>query len=197
MTTRANLALLATALSALVLLTACQQEKPPVNKTPLPSVAAAPYICDFIPLNAVQLMTGVHTPIANGEFDITAGQELGSENWGSGGCFVYEPTGNKSKVLNVTLSPAGSEEEVEYRIRKGAARLPDIVPDAVGFYFQDGSADNTQAAAVLVHGYDRLIIELVRGVKGRNNTADVVALMKLVAPKLILSATPSPKKTKG
>ncbi|MEO3890918.1 hypothetical protein [Nonomuraea sp. B5E05] len=119
-----------------------------------------------------------------------------NEGSGSGGCFVYQSTGKKPKVLDVTLSPAGSKEEVEYRIREGAKRLPDIVPGAVGFYFQDGSADNTQAAAILVHGYDRVIVELVRGVKGRDNAADVVAMMKLVAPKLILNATPAPEKTK-
>ncbi len=44
---------------------------------------------------------------------------------------------------------------------------------------------------------DRVIVELIQGVKGRDNAADVVAMMKLIAPKLILDATPAPKKTKG
>ncbi|MER6950429.1 hypothetical protein ABT294_41060 [Nonomuraea sp. NPDC000554] len=163
-----------------------------MNKTPLPSAAAPPYICEYIPLDAVRLMTGVHDPIVSGRFNMSA-----SEGWGSGGCFVYQPTGNKPKVLDVTLSPGGSEKEAEFQISQGARRLPEIVPGAVGYYGQNGSADNTQAAATLVRGHDLLIVELVRGVKGRDNTADVVALMKLVAPKLIPDATPSPKKTKG
>ncbi|MEV0348632.1 hypothetical protein AB0H88_22885 [Nonomuraea sp. NPDC050680] len=187
---RAHLAFTITVLSALVLLTACQQEKPPVNKTPLPSVAAAPYICDYIPLDAVRLMTGVENPLVKGDFDLTAGKD-----WGSGGCFVYLPTGDKLKALDITLSPDGSKEEVDFEISHGAKRLPDIIPGAVGYYGQGGSTNNAQAAAVLVRGYDNLSIELVRGVKGRDNTADVVALMKLVAPKLILTTTPSPKKT--
>ncbi|MDP4505856.1 hypothetical protein [Nonomuraea turcica] len=40
------------------------------------------------------------------------------------------------------------------------------------------------------------LVELVRAAKGRDNTANVVAMMKLVAPKLILDATAAPKKTK-
>ncbi|WP_345575370.1 hypothetical protein [Nonomuraea rosea] len=167
-----------------------------MNKAPISSVAAPPYICEVIPLDAVQLMTGVPDPVVGGKFDMTVGAEMNGKPWGSGGCFAYRPTGDKPKVLEVTLSPDGTKDEVEYRIRKGAARLPEIVPGANGFYFQDGSAGNTQAAAVLVHGYDRVIVQLVRGVKGRDNAADVVALMKLVAPKLILDATPAPEKTK-
>ncbi|TDC07678.1 hypothetical protein E1267_12705 [Nonomuraea longispora] len=187
-----------TALTALLLVTACQQqEERPVNTTPVPSVAASPFICDYIPLDAVRLMTGVQDPLVDGKFDMTAGEDLGSEKWGSGGCFVYEPTGEKPKVLDVSLSPDGTEEEVAYRIRKGAARLPEIVPGSIGFTFQDGSAGNTQAAAVLVHGHDRVIVELVRGVRGRDNAADVVALMKLIAPKLILDATPVPEKVEN
>ncbi|SEN11178.1 hypothetical protein SAMN05660976_06818 [Nonomuraea pusilla] len=50
---------------------------------------------------------------------------------------------------------------------------------------------------MLVRGDDLLIVELVQGVKGRDSMADVVALMKLVAPKLILDVRPSPKKTKS
>ncbi|MEV4572790.1 hypothetical protein AB0K16_05980 [Nonomuraea jabiensis] len=140
----------------------------------------------------MRLMTGVHDPIVKGRFNMSANDGLGS-----GGCFVYQPNGNKLKVLDITLSPGGSQKEAEFQISQGARRLPKIVPGAIGYYGQDGSAGNTQAAATLVRGDDLLIVELVRGVKGRDNTADVVALMKLVAPKLILNATSSPKKTKG
>ncbi|WP_157251331.1 hypothetical protein [Nonomuraea typhae] len=180
---------LAAALSISVLLAACQQESPPVNTAPLPSVVAGPYLCDLIPADAVRLMTGVQDPLVRGDFDPTT-----TEEWGSGGCFIYSPIGNKPKVLDVTLSPAGSKEEVEDQIRTGATRLPDIVPGGVGFYFQGRSPGTARAAAMLVRGYDRLIIELERGVKGRDNAADVVALMRLIAPKLITAATPAPKK---
>ncbi|MFC7589703.1 hypothetical protein ACFQYP_42955 [Nonomuraea antimicrobica] len=137
-------------------------------------------------------MTGVHDPIVRGRFNMST-----SDDGGSGGCFVYQPTGNKLKVLDVTLSPGGSQKEAEFQISQGAQRLPEIVPGSVGYYGQDSSAGNTQAAATLVRGDDLLIVELVRGVKGRDNAADVVALMKLVAPKLILNVTPSPNKAKG
>ncbi|WP_157549591.1 hypothetical protein [Nonomuraea candida] len=183
-------------MTASALASACQQQDgTPVDTTPLPSIASPPYVCDYIPLDAVRLMTGVQDPIVDGKFDMKAGENVGSSQWGSGGCFVYQPTGDKPKVLNVSLSPDGTEEEVVSRIRKGAGRLPEIVPGSVGFYFQDGSADNTQAAAVLVHGQDRVTVELVRGVKGRDNAADAVALMTLIAPNLILDATPSTRKT--
>jgi hypothetical protein len=169
-------------------LTACQQDSSPANTSRLPSVAAPPYICEYVPLNAVRLMTGVSDPIVSGRFTVVS-----AEDPGSGGCFVYQSTENKPKVLDITLSPAGSQEDVELQIRQGARRLPDIVPGAVGYYGQDGSAGDTQAAAVLVRGLDRVIVELIRGVKGRDNAADVVALMRLVAPKLL----PAAKKTKG
>ncbi|MFI6743709.1 hypothetical protein ACIBI9_63505 [Nonomuraea sp. NPDC050451] len=152
-----------------------------MNTTPLPSVAAPPYLCDYIPLDAVRLMTGVQDPVVKGRFTMSA-----NEGESSGGCFIYQSDG--PKVLDVTLSPDGSKEEVEWVISKGAKPLPEIVPGSIGHYGQDGSADNTQASATLVHGLDKVIVELWRGVKGRDNTADVVALMKLVGPKLIVEA---------
>lgn len=181
-------------LGALSLFTACQQqEEPEVNMAPLPSVAAPPYVCDYIPLDAVRLMTGVRDPIVSGDFDMTVGKELDGKAYGSGACFIYQPTGKKPKVLQISLSPAGSEKEVEWEISQGARRLPEIVPGAVGYY---GSADDSQAAAILVHGLNEVIVELIQGAKGRDNAADVVAMMRLVAPKLILDATPAPEKTK-
>ncbi|MGW4413042.1 hypothetical protein ACWEJ6_54475 [Nonomuraea sp. NPDC004702] len=159
-----------------------------MDRTPLPSVAAPPYVCDYIPLQPVRLVTGVRDLITDGSFDLEGDKDLGV-----GGCFAYQATGDKAKVLNVTLSPGGSKMEAEYRIRDGAKRLPDLVPGAVGYLVQDGSAYNTHAAAVLVREPTRLIVELVRGVKGRDNAADVVALTKLIAPKLISeAAAPSP-----
>ncbi len=83
---------------------------------------------------------------------MTVGQELDGIDYGTGSCRVYQPSGNKPKVLQIILSPAGSKNEVEWEISQGARRLPEIVPGAVGYYGQNGSADNTQAAAMLVHG---------------------------------------------
>ncbi|WP_146615692.1 hypothetical protein [Nonomuraea aridisoli] len=187
-------------LSVLLLLTACQpepaQKSAPVNHAPLPSIAAPPYVCDFVPLDAVRLITGVRDPIVRGDFDLTVGQELDGNNYGTGGCWVYDSAGNKPKVLQISLSPGGSKEQVETEISQGAKPLPEIVPGAIGNYGQDSSADDTQASAVLVHGLNRVIVDLWRGVKGRDNEADVVAMMKLVAPKLITDAAPDPENTK-
>ncbi|GAA4506956.1 MULTISPECIES: hypothetical protein [Nonomuraea] len=181
----------------MILLTSCQQQEspPPVDKAPLPAVAASPYVCDFVPLDAVRLMTGIRDPIVSGGFDMTVGEKLDGVKYGTGSCRVYQPTGDKLKVLQISLSPAGGEQAVEWEISQGSQRLPEIVPGAVGYYGQNGSADNTQAAAILVHGFDRVIVDLIQGVKGRDNAADVVAMMKLVAPKLILDATLAPEKT--
>ncbi|MGW4411769.1 hypothetical protein ACWEJ6_47655 [Nonomuraea sp. NPDC004702] len=145
----------------------------------------------------MRLVTGIQDPIVSGKFDMTVGKRLDGKNYGMGGCYVYEPTGNKPKVLQVSLSPAGSKEEVEAEVKQGARRLPEIVPGAVGYYGQVGTGDDPHAAAILVHGLDEVIVELVHGVKGRDNAADVMALMKLIAPKLILDATPTPRKTRG
>ncbi|TMR22649.1 hypothetical protein ETD86_10990 [Nonomuraea turkmeniaca] len=184
-------------ITALLLLAACQEQtSPPVNTTPLPSVAAPPYICDYIPLGAVQLMTGIREPIVKGNFDLTVGKELDGKNYGTGGCWIYQPTGNKSKVLQISLSPAGSKQEVEWEISQGAKPLPEIIPGAIGHYSQDGSADNAQASAVLVHGLNEVIVDLIHGVKGRDNAADAAALMELIAPKLIPGATPTTEKTR-
>ncbi|MEO3803496.1 hypothetical protein [Nonomuraea sp. B1E8] len=165
------------------------------NKAPpLPSVAAAPYVCDHVPLHAVQLMTGLRDPVVQGGFNMAAGKESDGQDYGTGSCRVYRPTGKK--VLQISLYPAGSEKEVEFTISQGVARLPEVVPGAVGYYDQIGDVSDAHATAVLVHGLDEVIVELIEGVKGRDNAADVMAMMKLVAPKLILDATPVPKKAK-
>ncbi|MEU4579764.1 hypothetical protein [Nonomuraea sp. NPDC023979] len=185
-------------LGAVALLVSCRQQEspPPVNKAPLPSVAAPPYVCEFVPLDAIRLMTGIQNPIIEGRFNMAVGKMVDGLEYGTGSCRAYQPSGNKSKVLQIILSPAGGEREVDWEISQGARRLPEIVSGAVGYYSQNGSAGNTQAAAMLVHGYDRVIVELIHGVKGRDNAADVVAMMKLIAPKLILDATPTPEQAK-
>jgi hypothetical protein len=181
---------------AALLLTGCQdQASPSTDMTPLPSIAAPPYLCGYIPLGAVRLMTGIRNPHAEGDFDLTAGQELDGKDYGTGSCLVYQPTGDKLKVLQISLSPAGSKEEVEWEIAQGAKPLPEIIPGAVGHYGRIDGADAPQAAAILVHGSNELIVDLMRGVEGRDNASDAAALMKLIAPKLIPAATPAPETT--
>lgn len=185
-----------TIIVAALLVTGCQEQKsPPADTTPLPSIAAPPYICDYIPLDAVRLMTGIRDPLTEGDFDLTVGQRLDGKNYGTGSCRVYQPEGNKSKVLQISLSPAGSKKEMEWEISQGAKPLPEILPGAIGHYGQIDEADAPQASAILVHGSNRLIVDLMRGVKGRDNANDTAALMKLIAPKLIPGATHTPETT--
>jgi hypothetical protein len=177
---------------ALVLAAACTStQKAPIDTTPLPTVAAPPYICDHIPLRAVELMTGVRNPIARGDFNLSFGDGVGV-----GGCAVYEPTGEKKKLLDVDLTPRGQEQWVRDQIAAGDKPLPEIVPSGIGFYTQGGTveADKTRAGAVLVRGEAELFIGMSKGVEGRDNAADVIALMKLIAPKLITDATAPEKK---
>ncbi|RCG24470.1 hypothetical protein DQ384_33015 [Sphaerisporangium album] len=87
--------------------------------------------------------------------------------------------------------------------------MPEIVPGAIGYYFKPPDGNYNRANALLVRGKAMLSIQLDIGVSGRDNAADVVALMKLIAPKLITDASapspgpsgegvsPSPTKTKG
>lgn len=71
--------------------------------------------------------------------------------------------------------------------------LPEIVPGAIGYYFKAADSKDSDAYAVLVRGKAEISIQLEIGVAGRDNAADVLALMKLIAPKLITDASaPSP-----
>jgi len=170
---------------ALVLASGCAStQKPPVDRTPLPTVAAPPYVCDHIPLHAVEMMTGVRSPITSGDFDLSFGDGVGT-----GGCAVYQPTGEKKKLLDIDLTPAGGEDWVKAQIKAGDKPLPEIVPGGIGFYTQGGTVEKTQAGAVLVRGDAQLFIGMSKGVEGRDHGADVIALMKLIAPKLITDAT--------
>lgn len=77
--------------------------------------------------------------------------------------------------------------------------MPPIVPGAIGYFDTDPSG-HASAHAGIARGTALLIVKLDRGVEGRDNAADVVALMKLIAPKLITSAdapTPTPSAGKG
>ncbi|MFC0863350.1 hypothetical protein ACFHYQ_13710 [Sphaerimonospora cavernae] len=168
----------------LTLATGCQHDEAKVDHTPLPTVAAPPYICEHIPLRAVELMTGQHDPLVRGHFDLTLSGGLGD-----GSCVVYRPGGNRLKVLQIGLTPQGYSGGVEEQLHLGALPLPEIVPGATGYYFKDPNSTNNAAHALLVWGNAELGIDLVIGVEGRDNAADVVALMKLIAPKLITDAS--------
>ncbi|WP_378785321.1 hypothetical protein ACFMQL_09850 [Nonomuraea fastidiosa] len=119
--------------------------------------------------------------------------------WGTdttGGCYVYRPTGDKTKVLQISLAPADSTDEVQQEIDQGATPLPDIVPGATGYYGTVGDGNSGKAIAVLVTQRDELLVDLIHGVKGRDNAADTAALMKLIAPKLLPAATASAGESK-
>ncbi|MET9067415.1 hypothetical protein [Streptosporangium sandarakinum] len=178
---------------ALVLSTACQAGQSTsgeVDRAPLPTVAAPPYICEHIPLKAVELMTGVRNPLVRGYFDLTAAEGLGI-----GSCAVYQRSGERLKVLLIDLTPGGYPEEVEEQLEDGASPLPEIVPGSIGYYFKSVHSTSNAAYAMLVRGKAEISIQLDIGVEGRDNAADVLALMKLIAPKLITDASAPSAKT--
>ncbi|MFF4415865.1 hypothetical protein ACFYY8_25330 [Streptosporangium sp. NPDC001559] len=154
-----------------------------VDLSPLPVAAVPPYLCDYIPLRAVELMTGVRDPLVRGRFDLVEPKRLGE-----GSCIAYRRDGDRPKVLHVDLTPDGYSGEAKEQIKDGALPLPEIVPGGIGFYFKDKNSRNNAAYAMLVRGRAELTIRLERGVAGRDNAADVLALMKLIAPRLITDA---------
>ncbi|WP_433541460.1 hypothetical protein ACQP10_13475 [Streptosporangium sandarakinum] len=175
---------------ALILSSACQNDEKKVDRSPLPTVAAPPYICDHVPLKAVELMTGVRNPLVRGYFDLTPAGGLGD-----GSCVVYQREGDRPKVLRISLTPGGYKEEIDEGIEDGATPLPAIVPGSIGYYFKPANSTGNAASAILVRGEAELVIELDIGVEGRDNAADVLALMKLIAPKLITDASAPSAKT--
>ncbi|MEV7806749.1 hypothetical protein AB0O28_27755 [Microbispora sp. NPDC088329] len=161
----------------------------------MPTVAARPYVCDYIPLKAVELMTGERDPLVSGDFNFDRPSGLGDGDFA-----IYEPKSDRLKVLQIILVPMGTEEKVKDQLQIGASPLPTIVPGAIGYYGKDPFDKGPSAHATIVRGHAELIVRLDRGAEGRDNQADVVALMKLIAPKLIKSdSTPTltPSATKG
>lgn len=185
-----------TAVACLAMSTACQGEERPTDLTPLPTVAAPPYLCKYIPQNAVKLMTGVRNPVVRGQFNVTNADDLGP--LGMGICVIRQSEGDQPNALIIDLSPTPYPELVLEEFAVGATPLPEIMPGGRGYYYANPHDKNHAAQAILVHGKTELRVELEIGVKGRNNAADVVALMKLIAPKLITDTsapTPSPSAT--
>ncbi|MFI9435446.1 hypothetical protein [Streptosporangium sp. NPDC052375] len=179
--------------------TACRNEEVKVDRSPLPTMATPPYLCDHIPLKAVELMTGVRDPLVRGHFDLTYPGDLDD-----GSCVIYQRDGERRKVLLIDLTPDGSPEEIKEQLEDGALPLPEIIPGAIGSYFKASDSTSNDAYALLVRGKAALSIQLEIGVAGRDNAADVLALMKLIAPKLLTDASapsattmsPSPSPTK-
>lgn len=190
---RRPFALVAALACALAFSTACQNDEVKIDRSPLPMVAAPPYICGHIPLRAVELMTGVRDPLVRGYFDLKF-----SDNHGDGSCAVYQRDGDRLKILQVDLTPDGYSGAVEEQLRDGALPLPEIIPGAVGYYFKAADSKDNDAYAMFLYGKAEINIQLEIGVAGRDNAADVLALMKLIAPKLITDASapsPSPSTT--
>ena len=72
---------------------------------PVTEAAASPYICEHIPLKAVELMTGVRDPLVRGYFDLAVAGGLGD-----GSCAAYRRDGERLKVLQIGLTPGGYPE---------------------------------------------------------------------------------------
>jgi hypothetical protein len=176
-----------------VLVAGCSQPDEKADTTPLPTTASPPYICDHIPLQAVQRMTGIQNPLSRGSFGLPS-----DGGYGNGWCRVYQPTEEESQVLEVILIPSGNPTRIDEELRNGAKRLPQVMPGADGYYFSTKEDDHAGAVATLIRQETTLIVNMQRGGEGRNHEADVIALMKLIAPKLVADAgTPSPSPSRG
>ncbi|MFC5834145.1 hypothetical protein ACFPZ3_60740 [Nonomuraea insulae] len=171
---------------ALIGVSACTGSAGEIDTAPLPTAYAPPYVCDYVPKVAVERMTGITDPLVNGSLRLAR-----EDSPANGGCSAYQRTGERGTVLRIMLDSGGSRGQVENQLRDGNSKqLPEIVPGGFGYYANYPN-DEAHVGAMLVKGQARLSIELVKGVKGRDNAADVVALMKLIAPKLITAPSPS------
>lgn len=154
--------------------------------TPLPTAYGPPFICGHVPKIAVERMTAVTDPLTTGSLELASNDPLRPA---AGACAAYEGTGERRTVLRIFQDVGGSRGQVENQLRDGVSKqLPEIVSGGFGFYTTDPNGE-PRAGAMLVKGKARLSIELVKGVKGRDNAADVVALMKLIAPKIIATSS--------
>ncbi|MEV5407547.1 hypothetical protein AB0K60_01745 [Thermopolyspora sp. NPDC052614] len=84
---------------------------------------------------------------------------------------------------------------------QGAKRLPAIMPGGDGYYAAKEFDDkHASAVAVLIRDKAMLVVDIIQGANGRDHEADAVALMKLIAPRLMTdksAPTPSPTAEKG
>jgi hypothetical protein len=162
----------------------------PIDRSPLSTAYTPPFICNYVPKATVEQMTGVRDPLVTGSLNLAV-----KDRPAIGACSIFESSGDRHAVLRIMLDTAGSRGQIDEQLQDGSKPLPSIVPDGFGYYVKDANIE-TRVGSVLVRGKVRLGIELVRGVKGRDNEADVVALMRLIAPKLILGTGTPPPVTK-
>ncbi|MEV4374027.1 hypothetical protein AB0J71_43700 [Nonomuraea sp. NPDC049637] len=94
-------------------------------------------------------------------------------------------------MLHVILDSGGVRGQVDEYLKDGGKLLPEIVPGGYGAYMVDFDK-TSRVGAIMVMGKGRLLVELVQGVQGRDNAADMVAFMKLIAPRLLVGDSPSP-----
>ncbi|WP_345567212.1 hypothetical protein [Nonomuraea rosea] len=178
-------------MSAAIGISACTGEAPEkVDTSPLSTAYAPPFICNYVPKAAVEQITGVREPLVKGSLNLAA-----KDRPAIGACSVFQNGGEKLSILRIMLDTAGSRGQIDEQLRDGSKPLPSVVPDGFGYYVTDPNV-KTRVGSVLVRGKVRLGIELVLGVEGRDNEADVVALMKLIAPKLIMGTGTPPPETK-
>jgi hypothetical protein len=178
----------------LMFISACQQNKPSVvDMAPLPSTPIPPYVCDYIPRAAATLMTGISEPTVVGFLKGPQGEP------GYGTCGLYQPSAERVRLLRVILDTGGTRGQVDEYLKDGGKLLPEIVPGGYGAYVKDPDK-GPRVGAILVKGKARLLIELARGAEGRDHSADMIALMKLIAPRLLNGTdapSPSMSRKKG
>ncbi|WP_346106576.1 hypothetical protein [Nonomuraea maheshkhaliensis] len=110
---------------------------------------------------------------------------------GHGTCGLYQPAGERVQLLRITLDTGGIRGQVDEYLKDGGKPLPAIVPDGYGAYIKDPEQE-THIAAILVRGKARLLVGLGQGSTGRDSAGDMVAFLKLIAPKLLaVTGTPS------
>ncbi|MEV4079277.1 hypothetical protein ACGFJC_42390 [Nonomuraea fuscirosea] len=95
------------------------------------------------------------------------------------------------QLLRVTLDAGGIRGQVDEYVKDGGRLLPAIMHDGYGAYIKDPE-QQTHIAAILVRGKARLLVDLGQGSTSRDSAGDMVAFMKLIAPKLLAdTGTPS------
>ncbi|NRQ30716.1 hypothetical protein HII36_02540 [Nonomuraea sp. NN258] len=172
----------------------------PVDLTPLPADPPAPspgaYICDRedggVPARAVELMTGLSTY----EMDVHGYFDLGpTPAFLANLCKVRDGRNPAQEdVLEIYVAEVGEgwkDAVMDRRLRTGGTPMPELLPGAIGVYWTGPSPEageenpSGEARAYLFKDRFEVAVRLKRGVPGRDSAADVLALMKLIAPTLM------------
>ncbi|GII92759.1 hypothetical protein Ssi02_29900 [Sinosporangium siamense] len=131
----------------------------------------------------MELLIGQSDPLTSGGFGPKT-----AESVGVGSCSAYRREGDRQKVLQVVLTANASPDRVKDGLASGGTPLPEMLPNSTGFYRK---TEESLGYAMLVRGEKMLAIAQLAPVQGRDGVADVLALMKLIAPRM-LSASSSP-----